>query len=146
MKQLAMAVRAVCSAVAEGIEQARNPRRIEEYQMHAAKLWQHSKFPTGIRFLYLKSITNQNEVTTIGYRFLSCNEVQWQFARCNAKAGDIFSRRIARDIIQGRLQKFGWIGTMRVKDKGEMYNKFIAIYHPDRSYRHSVRKLVATPL
>lgn len=112
------------------------------------------KFPTGIRFLYLRSSENQNKVVTIGYYYESPEIVKYQVARCMGEKNywidkvwgelrvnkpDIFSRRIGRAIVTGRMEKFG-PKVMNVASRDDMYNKFICVYHPDRSERRKAKQ------
>lgn len=107
-------------------------------------------FPTKNRYLYLRSINNQNKVTTIGYRFKDANTVEYAIAKClqdksdfytklGMSRNDIFSRKIGRSIVEGRLSKYP-PKVMKVENKEQMYNRFIMMYHPDRSARRRAKK------
>lgn len=110
-------------------------------------------FPTKTRFLYLRSSSNQNKVTTIGYRFRDAGSVEYAIAKClqekednffikvGATKNDIFSKKVGRSIVEGRLAKYP-PKVMKVEDKEQMYNRFIMRYHPDRSARRRARSAI----
>lgn len=112
-------------------------------------------FPPKLRFLYLKSHKDQNKVTTIGYRYETSEKISYHVAKCRQDKGmrffdkgdivtippvkDIFSRKIGREIVTGRFNKYE-PKEMTASSKEELYNKFIYLYHPERSERRKAKK------
>lgn len=104
------------------------------------KSFKEKEFPTGVRFLYLRSKENQNKVVTIGYWYVTPDEVEWQDAAVNVDVGDSFEKEVGRRIVLGRIKSYGPKAYMFVKNKDDMYTRFIAAYHPDRSERKKYRQ------
>lgn len=121
-------------------------------RMQNTKAWKEGKFPTSLRYLYLRDTKNQNKVTTIGYYWESPTLVKWQYAQCHNDGNkikyhpiyqeeiksvkDIFSRKIGRAIVEGRMNHPDHgPKSMEVQSKEEMLLKFNAILHPTREVR-----------
>ena len=106
--------------------------------------FRNNKFPTSIRYLYLKSKKDSMKVVTVGYYFETPEVVCYQTASVKREkwdwgCRDIFSREIAREIVNGRIEKYP-CKRIKVENKEEMYNTFIYLYHPDRSEKRKAKK------
>ena len=132
----------ISSAIQVGLQQA----------FPVEKSFQTGVFPTKLRYLYLRSSKNQNQVTTIGYRYVTSEKIEYHVAKCRQDkpstfmlqmnyppVKDIFSRKIGRAIVSGRFDKYQ-PKELTAETKDEMYNKFIFLYHPDRSIRRQARR------
>lgn len=109
-------------------------------------------FPTKMRYLYLRSKYNQNNVVSIGYYWETPTIVCYQVAKCRNDSPsmyqkrfdlnvvkDIFSKKIGRAIVNGRMLKEG---PMKINciSKEQLYNKFIFAWHPDKDARRNAKK------
>lgn len=137
----------ISSAIRVGLEVFSTP----EAPSPVPNTFQSGAFPTKLRYLYLRSSKNQNQVTTIGYRYVTSSKIEYHVAKCRQDKAtgfmlqmnlppvkDIFSRKIGRAIVSGRFDKYQ-PKEMTAETKDEMYNKFIYLYHPDRSSRRHAK-------
>jgi hypothetical protein len=82
-----------------------------------------------LKYIHFRSAEG-NGVTSIGYQWdKDTGNCYYQIARCNPK--DVFCKRIAHSICEGRMYKYGPEGELNnIKDEKDLLEKF-TIYHPD---------------
>lgn len=142
------------SGLITSTDQVGNSRVVANAQSKHSVPFARGAFPTGIRFLYLRSNQNQNKVITIGYKYISKEIIEYQIAKCRTEketdwhrrmaekpCRDIFSRKIGREIVTGRMvNKPERNRHLVVHSKDDLYNKFIFMYHPDRKERREAKR------
>lgn len=82
-----------------------------------------------LRYIYFRSAVSPNHrVVAAGFTFVE-GKVYCQIARCHEP--DLFCKRIARDIIAGRITKYGPAFTFEVADESRVYETLEKHFHPD---------------
>lgn len=84
-----------------------------------------------VRFLHLRSRTNQDIAVTIAYVWKhETGEVHYTVARCSH--GDKFCKKIGRDISYGRYMKHGPSHHLKnIRSSADLLENFEVLWSPD---------------
>lgn len=90
----------------------------------------------GLVFFHFKSDDNPNScVVSVGFKIVDGKTIHLRCARC--RPPDIWNRKIAREIIEGRFKKYGpqEVIDLDYFDGESIYEGLESLFHPDFGVR-----------